>query len=288
MKEGFFEWIVSYEDIREFLGSKYTHISPDKKLNILVIGCGTSTLSNSLVNEFNVAEVVSIDNDSDCISHMSAHNKSDKISWFTYDIIEDIGKLQNNVLDNDGYFDIVIDKGTFDAIHVEGSVSPMLKEVHRFLRVGGVYLMCSINSGDLLKALMSIPTLQFNVDVFDMEQSTYKRGTVVICNKRSNNSVDIVQLDADEQTISNRFFQTEHPLLTAEYEDSIRRNFAAQSNGSAIPLASAHQAIFGGESASDLLSYDLDLFLEDLSSYALSVEGHMSVEEALLFVQEMQ
>jgi SAM-dependent methyltransferase len=288
MKEGFFEWIVSYEDVRAFLDSKYTHISPESMLKVLVIGCGTSTLSNSLANENNIVEVISIDNDGDCISHMSSHNKNKKLKWYTYDIVEDIGKRQNNALDFDGYFDIVVDKGTFDAIHVEGSVSPMLKEIRRLLRIGGVYLMCSINSCELLKALMSIPALQFNVEVYEMEQSAYKRGAVAVCNKHGNDLIDSAQLDADEQRISNQFFQTDHPLLTSEYEVAIRRNFAALSSDRTVPLALAHQAIFGGESALNLLSYGLDLFLEDLADYPLSERGRMTVEEALLFVREMQ
>ena len=112
-KYGTFEWILRYDDVKKFLKDKeynYIDISPNK-MKALVIGCGTSSLSYDFQKDLKVDLVVSIDNDINCIHHMNrTYADNDNLRWYYYDIIEDLDKTQNNELDNDGYFHLIIDK----------------------------------------------------------------------------------------------------------------------------------------------------------------------------------
>lgn len=64
-----------------------------------------------------------------------------------------------------GYYDLVVDKGTFDAVLVEGSTAHMLLESVRLLRpVSGVYLLCSLHSDELLRPLFTLPMLGLDCD----------------------------------------------------------------------------------------------------------------------------
>ncbi len=306
IKEGTFEWIVRYEDIKKFFSEPYSKITGNvSDLKVLVIGCGTSTLSESLVSTSGFGEVVSIDNDLECIKHMqSRHLDNTRLQWHQYDIVEDRGKPQHNVLDSDGYFDVVVDKGTFDAIHVEGSISPMLAEIHRLLKLGGVYVLCSINSPLLLEPLLSIADLQLNVELHELDLSEYNVATVAVCTKLGNEAIDEVGLAAREKEVADRYFQSEHPLLTEQDEARIRQEFSHQlgegvaaADGS-LSVTDAHLILFGGLVAldcglgedlpSDLLAYSPELFEEDLSGFPLATAGRMTVEEALDFVRTMQ
>ena len=114
-KIGTFEWIIEYKDIREYIiNSKYTCIDICKSpidISALVIGCGTSTLSFDIFQDLNLGLIVSIDNDSNCITHMENLYKSNaNMNWYCYDIIEDLDVKQNNELDEDDFFNIIIDK----------------------------------------------------------------------------------------------------------------------------------------------------------------------------------
>lgn len=292
-KVGVFEWIVGFEDIRKYFGSKYTGLTKDNAcMKVLEIGCGTSTLSATLLSELRFGEVVSIDNDADCVRHMQEMYKDRiELKWFVYDMIEDIGKLQGNCLDVNGYFDIVVDKGTFDAIHVEGSVSPLLEEVHRLLAVGGVYILVSINSPNYLKPLMEIEELSYSVHVEQLQLSSFRVATVVICRKLSNRAINSEVLAEKEQAISDAYFQEENPMLTPEYEAFIREMYCKRAVNGVLSLRNAHSVLFSSEhnpNADAFLSYSMDLFLEDLSEFQLATEGFMSLEEALLFIKTMQ
>ena len=50
-------------------------------------------------------------------------------------------------------------------------------------------------------------------------------------------------------------------------------------------LLDAYDAMFEEE---EVLEYSFDLFMEDISSYQLQVEGFMTATEAISFLQTMQ
>lgn len=216
-----------------------------------------------------------------------------------------------------GMFEMIVDKGTLDAILVEGAIWTMLNEVHRLLKVGGVYIIFSLNTEKLLSPLLGTKSLGFDVkcyeikkkkNVFNIEDNNeeYQQGnvlgTVVICKKVNDSIVDIEKLSEEEKDIMDNYFKVEFPFLTSIQEDKIRTNFEGiylstkknienNDNGGydidklSLVLHQAYNAMFEEE---DNLEYSYELFLEDAASYPVEKEGYMTAQEAITFLQMMQ
>jgi 2-polyprenyl-3-methyl-5-hydroxy-6-metoxy-1,4-benzoquinol methylase len=117
-KVGNFDWITDFDDIECFLDSRFTGLDHSKKdeIRVLVSGCGTSVLSIQLA-DLGFGEIVSVDNDGECINHMKLlHGDDCRLKWITYDMV-DPASTNNADL---GTFNLIVDKGTLDAILVEG------------------------------------------------------------------------------------------------------------------------------------------------------------------------
>jgi hypothetical protein len=210
-------------------------------------------------------------------------------------------------------FDMIVDKGTLDAILVEGAIYTMLHEVHRRLKVGGVYIVFSLNTEKLLSPLLGTKSLGFDTKCyaikkqqtvfnieFDSGEPEDVLGTVVICKKEKDIIVDIEQLAAEEKEIMDNYFKIEYPFLTLEQEDKVRTNFEGiylstnrdnNNNNNydienlSLELYQAYKAMFEEE---DNLEYSYELFLEDTDVYPLEREGYMTTKEAIKFLQTMQ
>lgn len=285
-KDGQFDWILSYEDIKSYFLPVGTGVDLNQDGKLLVIGCGTSPMSACVASDYPQCEVISIDNDPEVIKHMRSECRNNtKLKWYTYDIVEDCGKPQGNELDNDGYFDLVVDKGTFDAILVEGATCSMLADIHRLLRIGGVYMLFSINSEQLLTSIFSLPELQFDVAYHEDRRN---KCSILLCRKRSNDTVNMESLAEREHAIMDSYFKSEHPLVTPEFEATLRAAFAAHGGGQGgyIPVQDAYNIMFVQHNAH--LCYTYDLFEEDLGGAELEHRGMMSADEAVRFLQDMQ
>jgi SAM-dependent methyltransferase len=288
-KEGSFDWIVSYENIKRFFDPALTGIPIcDSECHIIVAGCGTSTLSQSLAADFPQCEVVSVDNDEECVNHMRAKcGSSERLKWYLYDLIEYFGVPQDNQLDSSGWVDMVVDKGTFDAIHVEGATHNMLADIHRLLRVGGVYLLFSINSQPFLEALFGLPELDFELSFL---ASGYGSCTVLLCRKRSDAPVDMESLVLREKAVMDHYFQFENPLFTPAMEGEIRAAFERAGGdaggGGFLPLRTVHGLLFVERNSS--LGYTFDLFCADVAEFELENADVMCLQEAVQFLQSMQ
>jgi Methyltransferase domain len=338
-KDGNFDWIVDPDMIRQYLSSQYTNIDDAQRINakVLVVGCGTSTLSASLA-DMGFGHIVSIDNDPGCIAHMVSSSSSSSSSsttsvmeWYVYDIVAP----ENNRADgpisefliSGGAFDLIIDKGTLDAVLVEGAIYTMLYEVHRLLAPQGRYLVCSLHSLDLLGDLLSTPALGYSVQVHETAAPTVSKsvrtsaaaetsaisatqsalskdgvimndalapimtGSIAICVKKDAGFVvDMDQLAEEEREVMDTYYQTTQPLLTPEREEAIRQAFPPSSFEGKGPPSSVRfeEAHRIMFSTEDILDYTYELFLEDLETFPLETPERITVDEAIAFLREKQ
>ena len=318
-KVGSFDWIFEFSRIQGFFASEYTGIVDPPRSRVLVAGCGTSKLSAQLVADVGFGEVVSVDNDAGCIAHMAGVYRAEpRLRWCVHDLVEPHTTVAT-FPERDGSFDLVVDKGTLDAVLVEGAVHSMLAEVHRLLRVGGVYLVFSINSDRLLHPLLSMEALGFDVTCHDIVElkpgharpptaatvaGTHAEGlvvsTVAVCRKR-HAAVDLRRLADEEAHVLDVYFKEERPLLTADEEARVRDYYDAMGAGAgmdmdmgggggpSLDLPTAYRGMFDvAMGGCDELGYSYELFLEDVERFTLQRPGRMSADEAVEFLRTMQ
>eukprot|EP00668_Euglena_longa_P028795 GGOE01036120.1.p1 GENE.GGOE01036120.1~~GGOE01036120.1.p1 ORF type:complete len:228 (+),score=65.13 GGOE01036120.1:78-761(+) len=134
-----FDWYVSYESLKDTL-------TPLLKSNsrILMLGCGNSRFSAQLY-EAGFQNIVNVDISEVCITQMKARYKDlDRMEW----LVKDCMKLDFP----DASFDVVIDKGTMDAILCGSNsfynVYQMNKHICRVLKKGGSFVVVSYGHPD--------------------------------------------------------------------------------------------------------------------------------------------
>ena len=99
-----FEWYADFEDIVPHLQDG---LLEGENQRILVPGCGNSLLSEKLCTVLNQTKVTSIDFVPEIITKMQERN----VSGVTYAVGDFL-----NLEYADGSFDVILDKGSFDAI----------------------------------------------------------------------------------------------------------------------------------------------------------------------------
>ncbi|XP_077013085.1 eEF1A lysine and N-terminal methyltransferase isoform X2 [Tamandua tetradactyla] len=140
-----FEWYGSY---LELCGVLHKYIKPREK--VLVIGCGNSELSEQLY-DVGYQDIVNIDISDVVIKQMKERSASHRpqMSFLKMDM--------THMEFPDASFQVVLDKGTLDAVLTDEEektlhqVDRMLAEVGRVLQVGGRYLCISLAQAHVLK-----------------------------------------------------------------------------------------------------------------------------------------
>lgn len=277
-KVGSFEWIASYAEIRPYCDWFFGSREQQSALNALEIGCGTSSITEDILRDYPFVDIVGIDYDAACISHLRQQHPQHEKHYQVYDMLAETDSPPDVLFD---YYDFIIDKGTYDAILVEGSVVQMLRNVHRLLRCDGCYLLFSIHPVDFLRRFFATPTC--GLTCLRLESMEIEGQCSVMLLRKNDESFDEIAFAAHEHDFLDRYYQDEQPLLTAEEEARIRRGF--QSTNERLSLREAHSILFD-----PLLEYDYALFREDLQRLDPPLEslGSISVEEALRFMREMQ
>ncbi|XP_070353371.1 eEF1A lysine and N-terminal methyltransferase isoform X2 [Equus asinus] len=140
-----FEWYGTY---LELCGVLHKYMKPREK--VLVIGCGNSELSEQLY-DVGYEDIVNIDISEVVIKQMKERNASRRpqMSFLKMDMTQ--------MEFPDASFQVVLDKGTLDAVLTDEEektlqqVDRMLAEVGRVLQVGGRYLCISLAQAHVLK-----------------------------------------------------------------------------------------------------------------------------------------
>lgn len=286
---GSYDWIVEPDILYPYLDSRLTRISDPSCSSCLVIGCGTSTMSSLILNKIGYGNILSIDILPECIEKMAEVYKNEsRLQWDVYDI--------NMIHDNsNGYegstYDIIIDKGTFDAILVEGSVVYMLGEIKRLLKTRGVYFLCSFHSLKLLEPLLTARSLGFEVQFYfpngRMNENTENRNcTVAICfNANPDTSYDCNALFAIESVVLNNYYIERCPYLTPSKVTEIQMFYNNECNNNYKDYITIYNFIFQNDTS---LGYTFEMFMEDVDEFIVSNEGYMNYNEIIQFLSEKQ
>jgi ubiquinone/menaquinone biosynthesis C-methylase UbiE len=131
-----YDWYQDYGTLKSFL-DPYMR---DKQVEILIPGCGSSTLGGELYNA-GYQNITNVD-----ISEVVVNQMTDKYG--------DCTEMEFNAMDAramelipDACFDVVIDKGLFDSqLCAEDrmkSLDKLMAEMYRVLKPGGAYLIIS-------------------------------------------------------------------------------------------------------------------------------------------------
>jgi SAM-dependent methyltransferase len=289
-KVGNFEWILSFSEIKEFLTPAflgYNNLEVEN-VQVLVIGCGTSNLGESLAQNFAFRTIYAVDNDRDCILHMKSSNCSTSVIYEYYDLVDLESNPLDSALQQNGIFHLIVDKGTFDAILVEGSVVNLLSEIVRLLCSGGKYVLFTINEIGLIKDLTSFPTFPLEI-IFEKNLFTSKTssGNLVIFQKKASENFNLEEFAVHEKRVLDEKYKFRSTFLTEEYETHIRNQYLQrlQLSETSLSLQVAYEVMFGSKPD---LGYDYDLFLEDLSNFPLKEKTRMDCNEIIWFLHEMQ
>ncbi|XP_062437732.1 eEF1A lysine and N-terminal methyltransferase isoform X2 [Rhea pennata] len=141
-----FEWYGALPELRAALRR---YLRPRDK--VLVVGCGNSELSEQLYDAGLCEDIVNIDISDAVVRQMRERSGSGrpKMSYVRMDVLQ-MGFP-------DGLFQVVLDKGTLDAILTDeeeatlAKVDRMFAEISRVLQVGGRYLCVSLAQDHVLK-----------------------------------------------------------------------------------------------------------------------------------------
>mmetsp|Transcript_1381 Transcript_1381/g.4712 ORF Transcript_1381/g.4712 Transcript_1381/m.4712 type:complete len:298 (-) Transcript_1381:1261-2154(-) len=246
-----FEWLCAYDAVRSALAGA---VPPGG--SALVVGCGTSTLSEEVARDFD--RVVSMDRSSAIIAAM--RERRPDLEWVcaTFDEFR-----------HDLCFDCAFDKSTADATLAErGDVSDLAACAYRSLGRDGRYVVVSLYPAALLEPLFA--------DLFAMVLtcSAGAHATVAVFRKKEKNNETVRHLlrEGDlaerQRCVLEAWFGRERPLFTARRLADLEgswKNATAKATGKAtlgpLDAATAYRVVFDGSPESKL--YDFDAFLDD-------------------------
>ncbi|NXP80154.1 MET13 protein, partial [Ramphastos sulfuratus] len=141
-----FEWYGAFPELCPVL---HKYVRPRDK--VLVVGCGNSELSEQMYDMGMCEDITNIDI-SDIVIHQMQERSGSKRPKMSYLVMD---MLQMDF--PDAQFQVVLDKGTLDAILTDeeeatlAKVDKMFAEIGRVLQVGGRYLCVSLAQAHVLK-----------------------------------------------------------------------------------------------------------------------------------------
>ncbi|CDJ45301.1 Os11g0557700 protein, related [Eimeria tenella] len=158
-----FDWFNKYAALKPFLLSAGLEESHE----ILMLGCGTSTMSESLWDD-GFRNITNIDFSSQCINIMQQRCADKPGMTFTV-----LNVLELDQLERRG-FDFVIDKGTLDCILCGEksfeNVNKALTLISQILKPGGVYMMISYGSPMFRLNHLQRKEFEWTVDLQTLEK----------------------------------------------------------------------------------------------------------------------
>jgi len=160
-----FEWFQPYNAFRHVT---LNYMKPDDK--ILILGCGNSSLSRDLYDD-GFKNIVNLDYSQIVIDKMQKkHQNCKEMSWVCMDML--------NMDFEDNTFDLIIEKGTIDALlvgqkdqwkpsqEIINMMHRCLSEISRVLKSeGGRFLSITFSQPHFRKMFLCKPAYRWSVDV---------------------------------------------------------------------------------------------------------------------------
>lgn len=279
-KSGTFEWIASYSDIQRHLNSALSSCGPV----VVIIGNGTSDLAEKMASDHPSLVIYATDNDADCVNHMRALYNGSRVVYAMVDIVEDPVERLLSITQTP--IDIIVDKGTLDAILVEGSIAQMLYNVANSLKEGGLYCIFSFHNTDYLASLLNCASLTGLIieEAAEIDSGVYYMRLRKVSVALSQGVFDLEGFSAHEFIFLEETYKNEQPLLTEDEIERLTQQFQAYDrDGNGLPISTAHTIMFDQS-----LGYDMTLFAEDLRGFPLIHTDRITLEEAIDFIKMMQ
>ena len=199
-----FDWILDYSDVKGIISSLNI---PKESAKILNVGCGNSEFSENMYDD-GYHDIQNIDISKELINSMKERNKNRP--GLKYELMDVFNmKFKNN------FFDLIIDKGTLDAISCSYdyniNIAKMLKEIQRVLKISGYYMIISYESPENRIIHLKRKFLNFKVDSIKIKQSNNKGikddfNYIYLCQK----------LECDDEYIEKCYNKTIKELIEQE------------------------------------------------------------------------
>ena len=159
-----FDWYQKYSGLREHL---VQHIKPNHR--ILMVGCGNSRLSEEMYDD-GFRNIHNVDISSVVIQAMQEKNaRRDEMTWEVMDCTH-MEPLKSSS------FDVVIDKGTLDAIlcgsSSTASAEQMCSECARVLKDEGVFILISYGQPESRIGYLDKPEYGWTVKHYNIPKPT--------------------------------------------------------------------------------------------------------------------
>jgi EEF1A lysine methyltransferase 4 len=202
MSDVTYDWLEDFDSLKPILEEVIKNLSTENAIknnlsnnnqssqsgvNLLMLGCGNSELSDRLNKVMSLKNIFNIDLSNNVIRQMK--DRYQNMSWEVMD-----GK---ELRYNNSFFDVVIDKATMDTFlcgeNSHQNVAIMLKEVQRVLRTSGVYILISYGNPESRMIHLQREHLAFEISVKVLKSSFVEPRTeqlhekvhyVYICKKR--------------------------------------------------------------------------------------------------------
>ncbi|XP_059840806.1 eEF1A lysine and N-terminal methyltransferase isoform X1 [Hypanus sabinus] len=233
-----FEWYGTYMDHCAVL---HKYIKPKEK--VLVVGCGNSELSEQMY-DVGYQNITNIDISEVVIGHMKERNAALRPAMaFT--------KMDMMQMDfSDSQFQVVLDKGTLDAVMTDESdgtlrnVERMFAEIGRVLQVGGRFLCISLAQEHIARKVVSHFSREgwpVRVHAFEEQGEASRQFRMTVFTfvftkfrKLPGARQEILEMCMEEQEKPLRLESTERllELVKARQQYTLLRNHLARGSGS--------------------------------------------------------
>lgn len=292
--DGTFDWhasLRSCEALRDVVLPAAHGLAPSAR--VLVLGCGDSTLSEDVLAAGGCAEVTSIDTEPRCIAHMRARTAGvAALRWEVLDATHAGGLLAP--LGGAAPFDLVLDKGTLDAIVCAGDDAACRAafNARRALAPGGVLAVVTLHVDSKVRRFLDAPAGPGARGAYALGWASVRAtplrappafsGQALVCVAPSaaegaegsaGGWEGDARFDAYARAVAGAAHADETPLLTPQREAELRLAWGMRALGAAspaqarVPLREAHALIF---SAAERAEYALEDFEADVAAWRAS------------------